>query len=89
MTWHEGIESHFCVDALFVMISKGLESLGGNIYCYLFATCKRCFCEAPIQKKREIALAMKMFTNDAGSQECIVVDVAREESSRAANNFCI
>ena len=36
-----------------------------------------------------MTLAMKIFSNDAGTQESIVVDVSREEASRASNNFCI
>ena len=89
MIWHERIYSHFCVEAFFVMKSKGLEFLRVNMCYYLFLTCKRFFYEALIHKKREMALAMKIFSNDSDTQESIVVDVAREEASIASNIFCV
>ena len=71
------------------MKSNGLKGTRGSDCYQLFAIENGCFCVVTMPKKSNALIALKLFDNGISMPEPEVVDVAREETSRAVKSFCI
>ena len=78
--WHETTYSHFCVGTIFTMKSKSLKGTRANDCYQFFVIEKGHFYFLSRPKKSDAQIAMKLFINDIGTPEPVVVDVAIEKN---------
>ena len=86
MLRYRRIESFFFTDTL--MVTKAAKSSRGYVYLQLFVSDKGYVAVYPMEKRSDFPDALHQFCKEVGVPIALVLDPAREQTSKAVRKFC-